>query len=431
MWLLLLAPAGLGATPPLSPEDEAQVREFLANPPAVRRAMLSGARAKATDKPAAAGKPAAASPPAAEPKPAAAAAPAGGAATVPNPVPDKPPASGKPGAGAKAVQTATINSWLEHNIQVRNSFYDTKEVESPAKISWNKNANEAAFYNVDVAVAGIMFTQHPKPFPVGDEDITVAPMPVFEAHVSNEANTRTSEKSQDSLLFALPILIGYQARLDEADFNDWMNGRVENVDGSGHKSSDWIMGGQFILNPAYRMDRENDVKATEAGLYWRPGVWYPLGLNRTVEIIPHAVSFRWDPLIGFEGGHYEGRGSHFVKLPEDYVRGFARLHAEIGLGPLEQTPVTITADYTIRHEFLTVSNDYNYSEISVVDNLDAGRLEPVADAYNQPKKDSKTGKAQEVFIPGHLKLGVTWKRGKDAPTFKDVDTFSAWIGLQY
>lgn len=64
-------------------------------------------------------------------------------------------------------------------------------------------------------------------------------------------------------------------------------------------------------------------------------------------------------------------------------------------------------------------------------NIDPDRVAPAADGKNLPKVDPKTGKQQFVNVPGHLKVGATWKRGTDVPSFKDVDTFTAWVGLQF
>ena len=207
--------------------------------------------------------------------------------------------------------------------------------------------------------------------------------------------------------------------------------RTVNVPGSRYRSSDWIEGGEFILTPAYRSDKENSVRAFEGGLYWKPGVWIPAGLNVRKQIIQNLVSFRWDPMLGMEVGEYSERRGLASPLPRDYFRGFLRVHAELDLGPQDQPPFSLTGDYTFRQQFSDSSTEYNYSEISLLFHVDPDRLAHVATADNRPFVDPHTNLPSYVVIPGHVTIGATWKCGKDAPTFKNVNTFTTWIGLQY
>src|ERR1700730_3692591 len=414
-------------TPSPTPFDEnAALKEFAALDPETQKAALAFAKKKSGGSPAADNT-----------KPIATASPPAGGSPPARPSsfapldPSKVPSFGKPSPATKAVEGPTIGSWLEHNIEIRNSFYDSKQVDSPAKISWTKNMDETAFYTVDAAIVGTMFAKHPSPWELFNQDVFVAVSPTFEAHISTENNTPTKHNSQDSLLYALPMTFTYGTKLSDSEISDWLKSPTVNDPGSKYRSSDWIEGGEFILNPAYRMDQDHSVDASEGGFYWKPGTWIPAGLNERKTLAKDFLTFRWDPTIGLEIGSYQKTTDLPVNIPRDYYRGFLRIHAEVGLGPEDRPPFTLTADYTLRDERSSPEAGYNYSEISVIYNVDPDRPEPVADAGNKPKIDPATGKVVNVNIPGHVKVGATWKHGKDVPLFMNADTFTAWIGVQF
>jgi hypothetical protein len=425
---LAITAAAAVPIPSQTPSDEeALLKEFASLDPATQKKALEWVRKKggqnskettASDSAKPAGNPTAANSP------------------PPRPVsflpadPSKLPTFGKPGPATKAVEEPTVGSWLEHNIEIRNSFYDSKQADSPAKISWTKNIDQAAFYTIDAAVVGTFLQKHPSSFNLLDQAVFLAVSPLFEAHISSQANTSTKHNSQDSLLYALPVTFTYGRSLTPSEITDWMAGPTVNDPGSKYRSSDWIQG-EIILNPAFRMDRENNVNAFEGGAYWKPGTWIPVGVNVRKRILKNFLTFRWEPIVGFEIGEYDNTSDLSPNIPKNYYRGFFRIHVEAGLGPEGQPPFTLTADYTLRDELSSVGSAYNYSEISAIYNVDPDRIAPVADANNTPKVDPSTGKPVYVNIPGHVKIGATWKHGQDVPLFTNINTYTAWVGVQF
>jgi len=226
------------------------------------------------------------------------------------------PVIGKPGPGTKAVAEPTLNSWLERNVQIRQSFFNTKDANNPAKFAWTKKADEGAFYTVDAAVVytGLMA---PREFTFANQSVFAAVTPVFEAHFSNQDNTHSAHNSQNSLLYALPATFTYGRKLSSDDILAWLEKPTVNNPGSTYQTSDWIEGGEFTIFPAYRTDRDANIRALEVGAFWRPGVWVKGGLNRRQFLFGDILSFRWDPMFGLETGRYEDGSKLAPNAPED------------------------------------------------------------------------------------------------------------------
>src|ERR1700736_6076089 len=115
-------------TPSPTPFDEkAAMKEFAALDPATKEKALASVRKK----------PGGGTGTASDTKPIATASPSAGGSPPPRPSsfvpvdPSKLPTFGKPGPATKAIEEPTVGSWLEHNIELRNSFYDSKQVDSP------------------------------------------------------------------------------------------------------------------------------------------------------------------------------------------------------------------------------------------------------------------------------------------------------------
>lgn len=338
------------------------------------------------------------------------------------------PPARKAGPGSKTVLEPTFTSWLEHNVEVRQTIYNQKDANNPAKFAWTRTAGEDAFYTVDGAVAITSFAS-PRDFIIGSQTIWASAAPAFEAHFSNQNNTHAVHKSQNSLAFALPITLAYSATLTEKELDDdWLNRRGVNVPGSGFRSSGWLNGGQILAVPTYRLDREAEIRALEMGLFWRPGTAPKVALNVSRPIIPDLVTFRWDPLLGIELGSYtDGKPQLAPGIPSDYARGIIRLHAELNFG----ARLALIGDYTRRLELFDGSPDRHYYELSLAYKLDEERVVQKVDAAGNPKFDPETGKPENVLVPGHFTIGASWKKGRDVPAFDEVDTYSAWLGVQF
>jgi len=336
------------------------------------------------------------------------------------------PVVGKPAPGTKAVAEPTLNSWLERNVQVRQTFFNAKDSNNPAKFAWTKKTDEGAYYTVDAAVV-LTSLMAPREFTLGNQAVWAAAMPVFEAHFSNQNNTHTAHNSQNSLLYALPVTFTYGRKFSPDDIRALMKAPIVNEQGSQYQTSDWIDGGEFTIFPAYRTDRDADIRALEMGVFWRPGVWVKAGLNRRQFLFGDTFSFRWDPMFGLETGRYED-GSKLLapNAPDDYCRAVGRLHLEVGI----TSRLAITLDYTRRYNFLDANRDYHFRELSLVYQLDPDRVALVADASGEPATD-KDGKPKRILVPGHFRIGASWKKGKDAPAFEQADTYSGWLGVQF
>ncbi len=289
--------------------------------------------------------------------------------------------------------------WLERDFEIRESLYtpggELDPSVNPAKLSWTKARHQDSFYQLDAAVLW-------KPSflsggtTIGDSALGWFLQPSFEAHVSTEPTS-----SQNQLTYRLPITLNY------------IPGGREILAGMDDPNAvpkkRFITVHTLMVSPTYQTDRHNDTRATEAEIFYTPtipslaiGVRQPLfGSN--------AVQFLWRPYVGVELGDYMDRDATTSLLFEKNISRFvARAEAELLFGER----FAITASCVHRTEFNGEERSFNYGEVSALLILDT----------KLPDNEKE---------PPHFTMGVTYKRGKDAPEFEDVDAVTAWLGVRF
>lgn len=333
----------------------------------------------------------------------------------------KPPSVPTPTTPDNVDRGQGLIPWVEKHFLIRKSFFADPGINDPAKASWTRTKGEDAFYNVDLA---IMFRDLMRPLPAEFQSyrLVVTSTPFFEAHISNRSDTHDEVLSQDSVIYGVPITFDFLPKD--------LGATIEEMEGGTKKPPKlFVTGHSFSLVPQYRADRLHDIRAFEVSLSYTP-ITVPslcIGVDRPL-FGTTWLHFRWRPFIGLEVGRYDDGNELLVPAaPDDYTRFFTRIHAELDLGER----LAMVADYNWRRDLRSPDRDYHYSEISLVLGLDGYRQVQELDGAGRPVVDEKTRVLSRPTLTPHFSVGVTWKRGEDAPTFKDVDLLTAWIGMKF
>ncbi len=312
------------------------------------------------------------------------------------------PASGKSEVAVEKPakkEKGGLVGWLERDFEIRESLYtpggELDPSINPAKLSWTKARHQDAFYQLDAAVLW-------KPSflsggtTIGGSALGWFLQPSFEAHVSTEPTS-----SQNQLTYRVPLTLNY------------IPGGREILAGMDDPNAvpkkRFITVHTLMVSPTYQTDRHNDTRAMEAEIFYTPtipslaiGVRQPLfGSN--------AVQFLWRPYVGAELGDYLERDETTTLPIENSISRFvARAEGELLFGER----FAITGSYVHRTEFNGEERSFNYGEVSALVILD-------------------TTLPEDETEPPHFTMGLTYKRGKDAPEFEDVDAVTAWLGIRF
>ncbi len=305
-------------------------------------------------------------------------APAGKAVLSPEPTP-------KPVTNAK---TGLID-WLKKYIVVRNSFFDSADSygfvdeppSDPARFSWTKPSDGDSFYQVDAAV---LWNFWDKDAGWGTNLVHYRLQPSFEAHFSGEPDA-----TQNQLTYRLPFELTLIPKGHAAVTALEQTGQVP--------ETPWFLAHTFIVSPTYQSDQDNDVRTFHAEMLYTPTMpRLALGVQRG-----DFVKFRWRPFIGAEIGAFDDDNLlDEVTVEQDYQRFVARVLAELWFGD----HFALTANYVHRTELSGAQHSFDYGEISAQYQLDD---------------------------TGYFLTGATWKVGKDAPLFQNVNSISAWVGVKF
>lgn len=317
-------------------------------------------------------------------------------------------------APENAEKSPGLIPWLERHVLIRKSFFNDKSINDPAKINWTKSKGEDAFYNLDLAILWKDFVASRRIAESKTFEVYFSSTPFFETHISNQADTHEEVRSQDALLWGVPFTFNFLPRDPPVSIADIEAGRVD-------PPKHFVEGHSFSIIPQYRMDRLNDIRAFEVAAAYTPLTVPALNIGVSNQLFGLAwLQFRWRPFLGFEVGRYlDGNELVTPNEPEDYSRFFARVHAELEIiGRL-----ALVTDYTWRKDLRKPNQDHHYSEISLVVALDQDREVTTLDGAGKVK--------EQETVPAHFSVGITWKRGEDAPIFKDTDLFTAWLGTKF
>lgn len=306
-------------------------------------------------------------------------------------------------AAEKAVQESELKqhpiiSFLDKHLTVQNSFSEDKNATNPARFGLTHSPGVGTYYNIDAAV---MLTS--PEFNTGeiifDYPLSWFVEPTFEAHVSNNP-----KQTQNSLTYSVPIVLNLgnlkipdMDQPPDQDPNQDIDGK--DVAQPPHR---FITLHQLYISPSFQTNQEQDTQVFFSSLYWTPTI-PDLAVGKAFMSADRNFIFRWRPALGFEFGHYVDDQAATEPV---VARSLIRLNAEIRLFKR----LAFTAAYTNRLNMIGSPLGYNYVEFSSIVILD-----PVV----------------EVDNVNHLTVGLTWKKGKDAPDFQDVDTLLGWIGVQF
>lgn len=279
---------------------------------------------------------------------------------------------------------------LERDFKIRKSFLSDADSADPAKLSWTKAKDSAAFYQLDLAVMWTpTFLDSQRGWPdkkVGPDLLGWTVTPSFESHIATDPKA-----SQNSLTYRIPVTLSY-------DINGWARD-LAGVSGGQMPPRSFVENHALIISPTYQTDRQNGTTAMEVEIFYTPSI-PDLALGVQKDLAPGWLSFRWRPFIGFELGEYTNTGST-GNANTDIARFSAKIQAELWFGK----HLALAADYVHRTEISGDQRSFNYAELSAI----------------------------YLFDPSdkHFSTGVTWKRGKDAPNFQDVDVLAAWFGVKF
>jgi hypothetical protein len=266
----------------------------------------------------------------------------------------------------------------------------------PAQLNWTHSAGAADVFTIDAALSYTyelyfqqqLFGYYPK----------LSIVPSFEAHTSTSA-TATQDSLKGKLDFQFTLNSNYQTEVA-------------------------VPLQALSIAPTYETDR---VKATETygvDIFYTPfirgigmGTLQPLNFwheqNGVVSTPEEALKiaypgFVWSPSIGFEVGHATMSNVAVYGEDPDYARFAAKIKLDVYLIP----QLDLGFSYAGR-VFLTADNRaFSYFDITPI-----LYLGPVADLQD-PKKI-------------HFAIGMDFKDGETTPSFKHVDSLSAFIGIKF
>ena len=298
--------------------------------------------------------------------------------------------------------------WLESDFEIRESIFGANDkppkdpaVKSeaspsanPAKLNWTKTKGANASYQVDAALLW-------KPSflrggtTIGSTLLGWYVQPSFEAHISTDPTA-----SQNQLSYRTPLTVNIIPT--GKDFFGGMD------DTNASPKQRFITAHTVALSPTYQTDRNSGTRAIEAEIFYTPTIpMLASGIRQPVFNLEN-IQFRWRPYLGAELGNYLERDSATMLTTGSSIeRLVARAEAELQLGDR----YVISGSYLQRLELNGQRRALGYGEISGIVILD-GSL---------PEKDKSA----------HFSVGVTYKLGKDAPDFNNVNEVSAWLGVRF
>jgi hypothetical protein len=271
----------------------------------------------------------------------------------------------------------------------------------PAQISWTHAVGSSAVFTIDGALSYTYELESLTDTEFLGYRPSVRIIPSFEAHTSNDPNNQ-----QDSL----------KAKID---FQLGLNSKDEN-------SSDLFQLQALSIAPTYERDRIKTTETYGADIFYTPifkvipgmTALQPLAFWRTAKTIPANPEeaarlaypgFVWQPSIGFETGHATLASLPVFDSDPDFARFALKLKIDLYLVP----QLDVSVGYSHR-TFLTGNGDsYDFIDINPIWYIGSS-----LDDLNDPKKI-------------HFAVGLDFKYGETTPSFKHVDSLSAFIGMKF
>jgi EF-hand domain pair/EF hand len=269
-----------------------------------------------------------------------------------------------------------------------------KDSSDPAKFSWSQAHGSASTYTIDLAVT-LQKDYEPHKldlFTAVGYRWTPLLNGIFEAHVSTIPKT-----AQNQLLY---------------------QGLIEFL-GVAESDTGFVQAHHLYIRPGYETDRKSDIRQRRLDLDYTPDLrFFGWGQAQTIFHLSGGnlasdspdkkwpVTFYWRPIVGTEF-HSIDHGLQVLTttaalpgLENDY--GFFRLSLKAEVNIADR--LVLSSSWIHRTELYGGGGSHNYLELTAVLVLDPDN---------------------------HYTIGTTYKRGEDSPTFMDLNTVSAFVGLQF
>jgi hypothetical protein len=270
----------------------------------------------------------------------------------------------------------------------------------PAQFGYSTQKAGKANFTVDAAIS---YTRDLGMY----KGATFKIIPNFEAHTSNVVPNQ-----QDSIAANLPLTM------------------IVPVSSSNPNHQSVFAAHAFSLSGSFLTDSKNTVETAQSGLLYTPVLNYLPGLehfpfntqsvipliNRTNEFgepLSPWLGYQLLPSIGLEGGRAVkfDKSSVYNNNP-DYVRFVFNLHGVLSVAQW----FALAADFTERKDLYGGSKNYDFVSLSPI-------FYPAAFFTTDINYDPTKIQA--------FSIGMTFKYGKTTPLFNNVNSISAWIGLQF
>jgi len=271
----------------------------------------------------------------------------------------------------------------------------------PAQLNWTHAVGSPDVFTIDAAIS---YTYDFKS--LGDKELlgyypTFAIVPSFEAHTSNSVTaTQDSLKAKLDLQFAL--------------------------DSKGKSDTDLFQLQALSIAPAYERDRVKKTETYGGEVFYTPVLkaipgmtaLYPLAFWRNQNAVvanpteAAAIAypgFVWSPSVGFEVGHATINETPVYGTDPDYARFVAKLKLDLYLFPQFDLSVSYAGRVFLNGE----ERAFSFFEIAPTWYI----FTPAEDVQN-PKKV-------------HFAIGLDFKDGETTPSFKHVDSLSAFVGMKF
>lgn len=266
-----------------------------------------------------------------------------------------------------------------------------KDSTDPAKFNWSHPHGSPSTYTIDLAVT------LQKDYEPHKLDLFTAlgyrwtPLlnGIFEAHVSTIPKT-----AQNQLLY---------------------QGLIEFL---GVADTGFVQAHHLYIRPGYETDRQSNVRQKRLDVDYTPdlglfgwgqaqSIFQLFGNNPSADSPSKRwpITFYWRPIVGGEF-HSIDHGLQVLRtatlpgLEEDY--GFFRLSLKAEMNIADR--LVLSSAWIHRTELYGGGGSHNYLELTALLTLD-------------PDK--------------HYSIGTTYKRGEDSPAFLDLNTITAFVGLQF
>ena len=271
----------------------------------------------------------------------------------------------------------------------------------PAQISWTHSVGSRSVFSIDGALSYTYEVQSLSGNELLGYLTSFRIVPSFEVHTSNDPKNQ-----QDSLKGKVDFQVG----LNSKDVT----------------SSDVFQLQALSISPTYERDRIKTTETYGADIFYTPilkaipgmTALQPIAFWRETTTIPENADeaarraypgFIWQPSIGIEAGHATLANAPVYGSDPDFARFALKLKLDLYLVP----QFDVSVSYVHRTFFTGSGNSFDFIDITPTWYIGSS-----LDDLKDPKKI-------------HFAIGLDFKYGETTPSFKHVDSASAFIGMKF